>query len=134
MLDIVSSSLLYLFLFGGRWGWGGVGVAVVVMVEVVCVCGGGGVYFVETSWVPACRDSGSRTRCRLCYRVCYFCRDAGFVIDCLCCFSHDGGLVIDCLCSFCHQHRCPDPHRHHTHLLRCKAAGNTDNDDSDNDS
>ena len=49
-------------------------VAVVVVVEVVCVCvawGGGGVLrnFVETSWVPACRDSGSRTRCRLCYRL-----------------------------------------------------------------
>ena len=74
MLDIVSSSLLYLFLFDGRCGGGGGGgVAVVVVVEVVCVCvcvgGGGGEYFVETSWVPACRDSSSRTRCRLCYRL-----------------------------------------------------------------
>ena len=43
MLDIVSSSLLYLFLFGGRWG----GVEVAVVVVVVCVCGGGG-YFVTS--------------------------------------------------------------------------------------
>ena len=51
---------------GGSCGGGGGGGGVCV-----CVAWGGGVLrnFVETSWVPACRDSGSRTRCRLCYRL-----------------------------------------------------------------